>query len=83
MRPSDGISLVAGKALPVGDVAAVAREVRRPGEVTRAKRALGAIPGVRTILTLAGPRRQGLPAGASVATRLDPAQVPEMPLRSA
>lgn len=80
--PSDGISLIDEGAVGPTDFGAEVSEARHLGEITLATLRLDSVPGARLVLTLSGPRRQGLAVGTQVRVRLDAGLVHVMPLRT-
>ncbi|MBX3637201.1 MAG: ABC transporter ATP-binding protein [Rubrivivax sp.] len=79
--PSDGITLVDAADCTPEDFAAEVSEARHLGEITLATLRVPTVPGAHFVLTLTGPRRRGLAAGARFALRLDTALVHVMPVR--
>ena len=81
--PGDAIRVQAlGRTQAPDDFAATVAEARFLGEITLATLVLDAMPGAPLQLTLAGPERRGLAAGARVAAQLDLALVHVMPVRT-
>jgi molybdate transport system ATP-binding protein len=83
--PGDGIRVSAPQAdglAAAGSYAGTVSEARFLGEITLASLVLDALPGASLQLTLAGPERRGLEAGARVAVQLELDLVHVMPVRT-
>jgi molybdate transport system ATP-binding protein len=78
---SDAITLVDRPAQAGGEFAAVVTEARPLGEITLLALALQAVPGAVLRLTLSGPQRLRIDAGATLTACLDLGLVHVMPVR--
>ena len=79
--PGDGITLLERPPQGDGEFDAVVVEARHLGEITLATLSLSALPGSSLRLTLSGPQRLQILAGAHLGLRLDLSQVHVMPSR--
>ena len=79
--PGDGITLLERPPQGDGEFDAVVVEARHLGEITLATLSLTALPGSSLRLTLSGPQRLRILAGAHLGLRLDLSQVHVMPSR--
>jgi molybdate transport system ATP-binding protein len=79
--PSDAIALDRCPPRAAGEFGAVVTEARALGDITLLTLALDGVPGAVLRLTLSGPQRRGIEAGAAVTACLDLGLVHVMPVR--